>query len=386
MNIPEELKDCIYYDKDNNSFCRIHNSHLTKKTKEEELFYIIETITKEKNDNKNFIDIRNSKLERFEEEVSCICSQNNCKLLYHVIHKTGKIFRVGKDCYVKFFPKEKRKEIKNMLKVLKNDKCKQCGDQLPDMRRTFCIKGYCSENCEQENNDPCPKCKSKNTKNLITKSDYNFKCYDCNYVSCTFCKQCNNKLLDMDMEDIWCIEKGYCSENCEQENNDPCPICKSKNTEHLSAYFKCYGCNYFSWTFCKQCNNKLLDMEDIWCIEKGYCSENCEQENNDPCPKCKSKNTKNLITKSDYRAYFKCYNCNYFSWTFCKQCNNKLLDMEYTRYIKKGYCSKNCEQENNDPCPICKSKNTEHLISKSDENPDGPLIKCYDCGRKSWRD
>ena len=256
MNIPEELKDCIYYDKDNNSFCRIHNSHLTKKTKEEELFYIIETITKEKNDNKNFIDIRNSKLERFEEEVSCICSQNNCKLLYHVIHKTGKIFRVGKDCYVKFFPKEKRKEIKNMLKVLKNDKCKQCGDQLPDMRRTFCIKGYCSENCEQENNDPCPKCKSKNTKNLITKSDYNFKCYDCNYVSCTFCKQCNNKLLDMDMEDIWCIEKGYCSENCEQENNDPCPICKSKNTEHLISksdenpdgpLIKCYDCGRKSW-------------------------------------------------------------------------------------------------------------------------------------------
>ena len=205
--IPDDLKDILYYDYYYNFYGRKDNKKMIKKSKNEELFYIIENITKEKINPKNWIYNEELCYEYYTEEQTCICSQSDCKDIFFKKHiNTNIVFKLGSKCIVRFHNNDEDKEaeqniINDIIRDSKKEKCKieDCDNKVPNKKSNHGKKGYCSKECEE--------------------SDYP-KCYcDINSLK----KKCRNGKNSG--KSFFSCSKSYMNNNCEWVN----------------------GCNFFQW-------------------------------------------------------------------------------------------------------------------------------------------
>jgi len=163
--IPDNLKEIMDYDKDDDYYYRIPKQKLLNKNKFDELCYIIKSMTGE--------DLIFSGWEyiSYKEYVSyqdCICSQSNCKLIFFKKHiKSGLTFKIGSECVTKFSIAEDHEieiEIEksnNFKKEYLKLKClrEYCNNKVPNKRSKFSKEGFCSNECK--NNFPYCYCPEK---------------------------------------------------------------------------------------------------------------------------------------------------------------------------------------------------------------------------------
>jgi hypothetical protein len=182
--ISASLKDVITYEEERDIYKRKESIPMMKKNKQLELFSIIETLTGEKINVKNWEYRGDCKscYELYDSDQDCICSENDCRHIFYKTHKrTGFTFKLGSQCILKFHDNEKEKKEEETLhtEIIRNFKketCKyiQCEEKVLDKRKKHCKDGYCSLECKENAEIPQCICGVRARSNVSKKRNENY--------------------------------------------------------------------------------------------------------------------------------------------------------------------------------------------------------------------
>jgi hypothetical protein len=126
--IPDNLKEIMDYDKDDDYYYRIPKQKLLNKNKFDELCYIIKNMTGE---DFNFSGWENISYREYQSHQDCICSQSNCiQMIFKKHIKSGLTFKIGSECSTKFSIKEEHEIDNECLR-------EYCNNKVPNKRSKF---------------------------------------------------------------------------------------------------------------------------------------------------------------------------------------------------------------------------------------------------------